>query len=219
MRHVRIRAAAVLVAALAASGGILAATQPAAAAVMCQDWVLGAARVATYVGNTGFDGPVVSNGAVVNTLAGNDMVSVETGATRVVVCLGEGDDTFEGVAPGATRPTAGSLFSVEGGPGSDGIEGGDGFDILVGEDGADMIAGEAGPDRIMGGNGNDDLYGGDGNDTIYAGSGDDYLFGDAGDDILMSDGGDDVLDGGPGTDSCVGPGTFVNCETIREVTS
>jgi len=217
VRYRRLRAAAVLAAALAASGGILAVTQTAAtAAVRCTDQFEGVDRVSTRVGNAGFDGPVLKNLEVVSTLGGNDMVSVELGTVRVTVCLGDGDDTFEGAAPGATRPAPASQFSVDGGPGSDGIEGGDGNDRISGGDGADMIVGEDGGDIVIGGAGNDDLHGGKGNDNVTGDSGDDYLFGDEGDDRLSGGDGDNVIDGGPGTDTCIGPGTFINCEIVQE---
>jgi Ca2+-binding RTX toxin-like protein len=41
---------------------------------------------------------------------------------------------------------------------------------------------------------------------MYGGDGDDYLDGGPG-----SDG----LDGGPGTDTCISPGTYMNCENVQ----
>lgn len=211
-RKLRAQLAALLGAVLVTSGSLLVGSTPAAAAETCHDYVTQTNRVATYVGRDGFDGRGGAQDEVLSTLGGSDTVGANPGVTRLTVCLGTGDDWFYSATGQPPVPAPGSSFSINGGPGSDGIQGGNGNDIIVDESGADVIYGEGGDDMILGGDGGDDIYGGAGNDTIASGPGDDYVFGDAGDDTLIGGDDGDVVDGGPGIDTCIGEGQFVNCE-------
>ena len=97
---------------------------------------------------------------------------------KVVVDLGDGDDSFDG--DGKLR------FEVEGDSGDDEIDGGDAADLLEGKYGDDRLDGSDGPDELLGG------------------LDDDVLFGKAGKDLIDGGPGDDRGDGGGGKDKCAG---------------
>ena len=97
---------------------------------------------------------------------------------KVVVDLGDDDDTFDG--DGKLR------FEVEGDSGNDEMDGGDAADLLEGK------------------YGDDTLDGSDGSDELLGGLDDDTLFGKGGKDLLDGGPGDDSGDGGGGKDKCAG---------------
>jgi hypothetical protein len=79
--------------------------------------------------------------------------------------------------------------------------------------GVDFATGGDGDDRIAGGDDGDTLVGGDGDDLLLGGDGDDALGGGDGDDVVDGGAGANALDGATGFDSCIGPGTQLDCET------
>jgi Ca2+-binding RTX toxin-like protein len=118
---------------------------------------------------------------VVNALAGNDTVNLDSGAIA-----------------GQQPITIAS--SVNGGTGNDFITGGAANDVLFGEFGDDVL---------LGGDGNDTIQGGAGNDQLDGGIGDDGLFGHEGNDTLRGGAGNDTLQGGEGDDTLVSSDTVV----------
>jgi len=125
--------------------------------------------------------------------------------TRVVVYLGDGDDTFSNYS---------DLISIAHGDygnddlwgwfGSDYFYGGPDDDELYGLPGNDQLRGEDGVDLIEGHEGNDFIYGGNGNDTLRGNEGWDFLFGEDGTDTLSGGPDRDELDGGPGLGTVAG---------------
>lgn len=89
------------------------------------------------------------------------------GVTRIVVDLGDGDDSlFQDTTP-VTVP-----LTVHGGDGADGLTGGTGDDTIDGGPGDDpQLDGGEGDDTIDGGDGDDRLDGGPGADDLHGGSG------------------------------------------------
>jgi Ca2+-binding RTX toxin-like protein len=132
-----------------------------------------------------------------------------TGITKLVMFLGDGDDTVYADIPWHIPALP---FVIHGGSGDDSIGGNAGYaDELYGEAGHDYIRGYSGADHIVGGKGNDtlrgarggdDLRGGAGGDVIRGGGGHDELRGDRGADTLFSvDGASDLVAGGPDRDT------------------
>lgn len=82
------------------------------------------------------------------------------------------------------------------------IDGGRGKDFLVGGDGNDVLIGGGGNNTLSGGDGNDFLLGDRGNDTVTGGRGNDVTFLDRGDDrFTWNPGdGDDNVEGQEGND-------------------
>jgi Ca2+-binding RTX toxin-like protein len=161
--------------------------------------------------------------------AGDDTISAlnaKTGAIRIRIEGGDGNDTLLGGLGGDTIVGGAGIDRLKGGDGNDQLEGGSGADSISGEngndtllggdtndtlagDGADTLSGDAGNDSLRGGLGNDVLNGGAGNDTASGGDGDDTatggdgndsLLGDTGLDSLSGDAGNDTLDGGRNND-------------------
>jgi Ca2+-binding RTX toxin-like protein len=89
----------------------------------------------------------------------------EAAFDKVTILTGAGNDVVDatGLATGALR------LVVDGGEGNDTITGGQGNDILIGGIGDDIILGGDGDDILDGGEGYDVLIGGAGNDTYVNG--------------------------------------------------
>ncbi len=154
-----------------------------------------------------------------------------SGVNRVVVTLGDGDDTVVVASGLASR--------VDGGPGNDGLTGGSAADTLLGGDGVDVLDGGGGGDSLVGGVGADRFIGGTGRDRVSyservapvqvsldgvagdgeSGEGDDVgpdvedLVGGAANDALVGSptgnqivggAGDDTISGGDGSDDLRG---------------
>ncbi|NQW40327.1 MAG: hypothetical protein HQ469_14285, partial [Cyanobacteria bacterium] len=139
-------------------------------------------------GTTGDDTDTLGaewNNYVINYYGGNDTVAVASGTHRVLVNLGDGNDTFTGS------------------DGSDGVFGGVGNDILRGGGNVDVLDGGLGDDKLFGDAGNDLLYGGVGNDLLNGGIGGDFMEGGIGNDIYVVDNtGDTVVElANQGTDT------------------
>src|SRR5438105_2124840 len=98
----------------------------------------------------------------VNTLAGNDFVSLGRVTVPSTVLGGDGNDTLSG------------------GEGADSIDGQNGNDYIDGRGGNDTLKGSANNDTINGGAGNDQLYGLADNDTLNGGTGNNTISGGAG---------------------------------------
>jgi hypothetical protein len=145
--------------------------------------------------------------------------------TRIVVNLGDQDDTLNPVVFTAVLPIA---MTIDGGPGVDGLDGSSQADLIKGGDGADFVNGHGGADEIGGGAGFDSVsfFGlgavrvsldGAANDGQGGGAeganvgadvenvrgtdGNDVLIGSALANELEGEGGSDTLDGGPGLDA------------------
>ena len=115
-------------------------------------------------------------------LASNALFFGDTGAGRIVVNLGTGEQ-FDGSA----YQFAGSIFSftINGAGGNEVIRGSSSFaSTLNGGGGADTIYGGAQDDTITGGTGSDTFYGGGGSDRLNAEVGDALVDGGAGFDTL-----------------------------------
>ena len=156
--------------------------------------------------------------------AGDDTLSILSGADRSVVLAGNGDDSVTiandvhllnvslGDGKDVLVSEGGSLAVWAGrGPdevvaasGADYLFGGPDDDRLDGGKGDDTIAGERGNDTLLAGPGLDLVTGGVGDDTIEGGPGDDLLFGDEGSDRLIGGLGADLLEGGGDADQLVG---------------
>ncbi|MGB7156510.1 MAG: PKD domain-containing protein, partial [Tepidisphaeraceae bacterium] len=92
---------------------------------------------------------------------GGNKLGTFSGATRVIVNGGDGNDVID--ASGLNVPVA--LF------------GGAGNDLLVGGDVSDILSGGAGNDHLFGGRGNDLIVGGAGKDDLHSWRGNDVLVG------------------------------------------
>jgi Ca2+-binding RTX toxin-like protein len=139
-------------------------------------------------------GDGVADQVTVNATAGDDLVSVTTSGTAVVV---------SGLAAQVTvdHADATDVLAINGGAGNDAIDastvpdgvvtfaidGGDGNDTIIGSRGADTLIGGAGDDSIVGGVGNDVALLGDGNDRFVWNPGE-------GSDVVEGQGGTDTLD-------------------------
>lgn len=177
-----------------------------------------ASGVSVVRGTRGPDVIVVSSGAEVEGLGGDDRICGAarafggggndrigySGAPRVLdLWGGPGHDfirlrsaSFGDLVGGAGRDTIlGALGnqSLSGGPGRDAVDGGGGNDQLRGGSGRDVLRGNEGRDRVRGGMGADRIYGGDGPDRLDGGDG------------------TDTARGGPGADVCLRVETAINC--------
>ncbi len=124
------------------------------------------------------------------TLNGQTETLPSAGITAIRINTLNGNDS---VTIGAGLPGA----SIRGGVGNDTLIGGSGNDTLVAGTGNNLLQGMGGDDSLQGGGGNDTLQGAAGNDTLVAGAGDDLIYGGAGNDSLYSlNGYSDTLDGG-----------------------
>jgi len=141
--------------------------------------------IITNLGTTSFD-PSLVKSIIVNTMAGDDVVTL-TGSK--------------------TRPNL-IPAKMDGGLGNDSLTSAGGNDSLVGGGGDDRLTANAGHDTLFGNDGNDKLYGNDGDDRMYGGFGLDSLTGGLGSDLFdgganndrfyANDGllGNDTLEGG-----------------------
>ncbi|MEL6346281.1 MAG: MopE-related protein, partial [Myxococcota bacterium] len=138
-----------------------------------------------------------------------------SGATSVVVYLGDGDDDFsaadadlsvEVYGDGGSDMLIGGMAAdmLYGGANNDVLSGMEGADVLDGGKGRDDLSGDAGADILRGANGTDTLSGGDGNDRLNGGNGNDALNGGNGNDTLYGGPGSDTLDGDSGDDNLYG---------------
>jgi Ca2+-binding RTX toxin-like protein len=124
-----------------------------------------------------------------------------SGVTRVVVDLGDQDDSF------TSDVASGISLTVQGGDGNDFLQGDDSFgDTIDGGNGNDVVLGLGGADVVSGGAGDDDVEGGGGNDVLDGGAGDDDLEGGAGADDLH---------GGSGIDSAFPAGVADPAPDVR----
>src|SRR3954452_20310470 len=98
----------------------------------------------------------------INTLAGNDFISLGRVTAPATIFGGDGNDSIAGGA---------GNDSIDGGNGNDGIEGRDGNDTITGAANNDTLRGNNGNDSLDGGANNDLLLGGDGANTIAGGLG------------------------------------------------
>lgn len=119
------------------------------------------------------------------------------------------DDSFDGLAPGATATDTFTYTLVDSAGLTHvatvtvtitGID--DGIRIASGN-GNNVVIGTAGEDVLFGENGNDALSGGDGHDLLDGGRGNDITDGQAGNDLLVGGKGNDRLTGGDGRDTFV----------------
>jgi Ca2+-binding RTX toxin-like protein len=109
------------------------------------------------------------------------------GITRVVVYLGDGNDTFSSYH---------NMTSV--------VYGQEGNDTLYGWFGDDQLHGGLGDDKLYGLPGNDTLNGEQGKDIAEGDDGADQITGGEADDTLRGDRGVDRISGGPGRDMVYG---------------
>lgn len=159
---------------------------------------------ATSLSVSSTDAAVVFEGAGLRTEASR-CVAVPTGIScersgivRLVVSLGDGDDTVSYTAQIV------SPARVEGGLGDDKLTGGRGGEQLTGGPGNDSLAGGAGDDNLSGGDGRDTIRTGSGTNNALGGAGNDRLRGAAGIDRLFGGAGRDQIDGGRGNDQIHG---------------
>jgi Ca2+-binding RTX toxin-like protein len=147
----------------------------------------------TFIGNAGSNTFFsFSNGGVVRTEAGDDLVVSITGDGPDVVWGGPGDDRLYG---GTGRNV------LLGGRGDDVIFGWGRADLIHGGRGNDFLNGGQGADNLAGGRGRDHLVGGPQNDTLRGGPGRDRLLGDSGADVLYTrDRNRERVNGGLGED-------------------
>jgi len=112
---------------------------------------------------------------VMQTQSGDDTITINdltgTGIRNVTADGGDGNDTLNGSATGATLLLIGGAGNdvLTGGRGNDTLDGGDGNDILSGGKGLDVLNGGAGNDTLDDGvtDGKQDiLIGGSGADTF-----------------------------------------------------
>ncbi|MGX7893845.1 beta strand repeat-containing protein [Tsuneonella sp. HG222] len=122
----------------------------------------GATNITTVV-----HGSTENASTVINSLAGNDQITLGSG--NDIVNAGSGND------------------ELYGGGGNDALNGGIGNDQLSGQQGDDTLSGGQGDDRIRGQQGNDTIFGDAGNDIIFGGAGPDVLNGGLGNDIYVYD--------------------------------
>jgi Ca2+-binding RTX toxin-like protein len=186
-------AAGASAATLTDSGGVLTFTAGAGAADTTSIEAMGSAIRFSGSGET-----VSASGCTVVT-AGS--VFDCSGVTRVVVDLGDRDDSF-------TSDVASAIsLTVQGGDGNDFLQGADSTgDTIDGGNGNDVVLGLDGADTLTGGAGDDDVEGGVGNDVIDGGAGDDDVDGGAGADDLH---------GGSGIDSAFPVGTGNPAPDVR----
>jgi Ca2+-binding RTX toxin-like protein len=121
-----------------------------------------------------------SDGITINSLGGDDTLTVAAGFARIKG--GDGNDTItasagqiQGDAGNDTLRGSKSAISISGGAGDDQIFGGSRADILAGDAGRDTVMGGAGNDQIKlnatSSKDTDIIDGGAGNDRIYIGNG------------------------------------------------
>jgi Ca2+-binding RTX toxin-like protein len=189
---------------------------------------------ASYViDDTGAPAITDADGTAGCRVAGTRVVCSLSGLVRVEIGAGDGADYVK--ASGATRVV------LSGGDGDDTLTGGAGKDLLYGQNGADTLTGAAGADDLAGGGGTDKvsyagstepevvdldgladdgsaddgpagardrvrtdverLRGGTAGDQLTGGSARNVLEGYEGDDVLSGGGGPDLLRGGTGADT------------------
>ena len=147
----------------------------------------------TITVGTPLAGPATLAEIQVNTLAGDDSITLALGLTgvRKVVDAGAGNDTVN-VSTMADATIYGGIGddSITGSPLADLIYGGSGNDVIVSLAGDDTVYGDEGDDTITGGTGNDNLFGGDGSDRFIWNNGDnsDVVEGDEGVDVQVVNG-------------------------------
>ena len=138
----------------------------------------------------------------INTGGGNDLIKVGLTAGYDFVDGGTGADTIAATADGVVIGLA-SVTGVEAI-----ISGGFANVTISGDNTAQTYdftnTTLTGITAILGGGGNDSITGSAGNDTIDGGTGGDTLNGGAGNDLLLGGTGIDVLDGGEGNDTMDG---------------
>ncbi|MDD3586166.1 MAG: fibronectin type III domain-containing protein, partial [Thermoguttaceae bacterium] len=122
----------------------------------------------TILGGNGADlVSVAGSRNFINTLAGNDMVTLRDNGTEKadgnIVHLGNGSDVL--------------LAS-----------------LATGTDNKNFFYGEGGDDLIVGSAGNDYIYGGAGRSVLFGMAGKDYLYGGSGDDILAGNDFENLVD-------------------------
>lgn len=103
----------------------------------------------------------------------------------VSVTLGDGNDSF-------TAPSGALRVNVDGGAGDDTIVGTGGDDVIRGGEGNDDLEGSHGNDQVSGDAGDDIVGGGTAADTVIGGPGRDRIAGDG--SGFYSNGGSDVID-------------------------
>jgi hypothetical protein len=115
---------------------------------------------------------------------GDDAVVVEGTSLPVTATLGAGPDRLEAggdvTDPRRERPRVTGPVTVDGGPGRDVLTGGYGDDALAGGDEADLLFGGPGADTLDGGAGNDRLSARDeaADAALACGAGRDHLYSD-----------------------------------------
>src|SRR5256885_8735539 len=138
--------------AITLSGGTLTITGGASADVIQID-ISGTNLIATL----GKTSKKVASASVtrvsINTLAGNDFVSLGRITQPATILGGDGNDTLTG------------------GEGADSIDGQNGNDYIDGRGGNDTLKGSANNDTIFGGAGNDQVHGQADGDLLHSGAG------------------------------------------------
>jgi Ca2+-binding RTX toxin-like protein len=146
----------------------------------------------------------ITGGFSVTGLAAQVTVTHADASDKLLVSVGEGNDTIDASAMPNVLDTKFDTGSGNdrflGGAGRDVVLGGDGNDTLSGGAQYDILEGAAGNDRLIGGATGDELYGGLDNDFLDGGIGSDLLDGGSGNDILIGGRGNDTISGGAGAD-------------------
>lgn len=114
--------------------------------------------------------------AVINTLGGNDSISIGINSGGGTVSGGTGDDLLRSEIYNT------SAITLNGDQGNDTVQGGGGVAILNGGDGNDVIQSSNSHSQLFGGNGNDTLS--ISFDQIHVGTGNVLIDGGAGRDVL-----------------------------------
>src|SRR3954454_10682077 len=193
-----------LVAGLAVTAGVLAATAAQASAATTATFSRG---VLTVIGDANNNTIVVSRDAAGRILVNGGSIAVIGGTATVantssIHVFGQGGNDVLTLSEGNGALPASLLF---GGAGNDVLTGGSGADQLFGQTGNDTLLGKGGVDLLFGGGDNDTLTGGDADDQAFGGSGSDRMIWNAGDDTDLNEGGDGIdtveVNGGNGAET------------------
>jgi Ca2+-binding RTX toxin-like protein len=175
--------------------------------------------IEVFVGSGGNDSVTGTSGPdAVIAGPGNDTIS--TGDGDDLISGGGGDDSIDGGAGiydaidfgYSTEPIWLDLsINYASGEGTDVVTN---IEMAYGSPVEDVLKAGATTVYFYGQGGNDQISGGPSSDWLEGGDGHDAMYGHEGNDHIDGGPGSDGLDGGPGTDTCISPGTYMNCETI-----
>jgi Ca2+-binding RTX toxin-like protein len=122
------------------------------------------------------------------TVAGPAVPVLMSGAEKLEIAGGAGDDVIDASRFAADAPSLVMFGYSNRGPASHG------HDTLIGSPGDDqMFSFDDGGDRTEGRGGNDDLVGSPDKDQLFGGDGDDFLSGLGGNDVLDGGAGNNVI--------------------------